>query len=643
MIRAILVLLMLGLVISCGTTPKIDYSNRLDSNDFDSAGEAIRLSKLRVDQTTPNRVTEFVFDEDGQIVFVCDYGNCERFKQESGFSIYLNYDGSYSSFSRVISPRAIQICGTGDAYAIFDSLGWWRKLGLQRNRSYIGRKDYSKKDPEFCYHTFSKVADNWKYMEVSISDAISTRLAHAHVHIRESDPDALKLAVVQSDLDIFTKQMFLNDSYKITNDYKVIEYKANTLRKALQEHLSMPISKSGNVDGILFFNNDINPIATPLTFYAKANSDQLPSLLDMLYQSLGNQQTTSKKKSEVLAGFIPPKVPKPEIPAIPKLEKGEFEKQSTFELRAKKLVIKKEQEIHKRVQDYNFEVFSRNEYVKALYRSYNKYLNKQSLVASKNQQTFIENQDLVSLVVLKTLYSDLIVNEMNYDSETEQLYMSLASPRNNFNEKIVVELVPEIAKKVKLNNDYQLSLDLSVNNNNLSFSGINVLHDDEMYKAKFTKSQFKPMRIVMKPTTQIKIEAKDQTYDFSDFLQKDTELYTDVKHRQFYLSLSKDYNLELPSWFINPCQDCVTSKGQSLNEALSNARAELSRRKRVKVAANQNVNTVMFESGAGASNTSLSFSEIVNIKSDTELTREEYTVTKQKEVDGSWYVELKFL
>jgi hypothetical protein len=643
MMRFIITLLFISVLVACGSTSKVDYSSRVDSNDFDSAGEAIRLEKLRVDQATPNRLIEFVFDEDESLVFICDYDNCERFKQNDGFSIHLNRDGSFSSFPRLIAPGALQICGIGDAYAIFEGYRLWSKLGLQRNRAYIGNKNWSKKYPEFCYHTFTKLADNMKYFEVSVADAISKDLVYAHVHIRESDPDALKSAVIRSKLDMLIKQVYAKDSRKLSEDYKVIEYKSNSLRQVLKKQVDVPISKNGIVDGILFFNNDINPIATPLTFKTGTDSDQMPDLLEGLYKSLGKQNVSSKEKSEVLIRFIPPKILKPAIPTIPKLQKGEFEKQSAFEVRAKNLIIKKEREIHKLVQDYNFEVFSRNEYVKALYRSYDEYLSKQSIIATKNQQAFIRNQDLVSRVVLQALYSDLTVSRMDYDSEAERLYISLVSARNGFNERVVVQLEPEIAKKIKLDNDYQLSLDLSVKNNNLSFSGVHVLHDEKRYAARFTETQFKPMRLVMESTAPIEIESTDSQSDFSDWLQKDKDLRNDINHMEFYLTLRKDYDLELPEWFMTPCADCVTSKGQSINEALSSARAELSRRKQVKVAASQTVSNEMFESAEGQSSMSRKYAEIVKTQSNSVLTRDEYTVTKQKEIDGSWYVELKFL
>jgi len=135
----------------------------------------------------------------------------------------------------------------------------------------------------------------------------------------------------------------------------------------------------------------------------------------------------------------------------------------------------------------------------------------------------------------------------------------------------------------------------------------------------------------------------DQQSDYSNWLQRDTDFKESISHTNFYLSLQKNYNLNLPEWFMNPCADCVTFKGNSFNDALSNARAELSRRKQVRVATSQTVNNEMFESSSGQSSYKVSFAETVKTQSDSVLTRDEYRVTKQEEIDGLWYVELMFL
>jgi len=635
--------LLFGVVLaSCSSNPKNDYSDRPDPEDFYSAEERLRLEGVRVDQAAPNRVAVFAFDEDEHLSFICDQGDCAQFKQNDGFTISLNYDGSFSSFPRVIKPGTLQICGTGDAFKYFDHNRIWGNVGLRRSRAYMGNRDWSSEDPGFCHHLFTK-PKVYQDAGLMLMNLISSSLASYGVHVREPDPDALKKAVIGSKLDMLVKQLYTNGPRKSFGDYRVIEYQTDSLQQALRKQLDMPVSRDGRHDGVVFFNNGSNPIATPLSFKASSRNDQMSDLLNDLSGSLGKSASAGKENSNFISRFIPPKVRKPVIPSIPKLQKGEFEKQRNFELRAKKVVTEKENEVHRLVQNYNFEVFSRNEYVKAVTKAYQDHLNKQSSLATRDRQAFIEHLDLVSGVIFQSLYSDLTVTSFDYDSEAENLYMSLVSPRNNLKERAVVSLEPEIAKKIKLENDYRLSLDVTIEDNSLSLSGVHVHHDDERYTASFTQSQFKPMRLIMELAEPINIDMTDQQADASVWLQKDTDLRGNINHANFYLTLRKNYNFNLPEWFTTPCADCVTFKGNSIDEALSSARAELSRRKHVRVAASQTVNNEMFESTSGLSSYSGSYAETVKTESNSVLTRDEYTVTKQEEIDGNWYVELKFL
>lgn len=594
-------------------------------------------------------------DKDNKLKYLCYQGNEDcNYYDENKHSYLMNnkpsediiwvYNDSFSpNFSK--DTRNVQ-CGTGNMGGYFVLIPG------------IDLKDYDNLSPEVCNSRFTTL-DSLQIGTRLVSGIVtlgSSLVTSGSMHTVKFDEEEFRNTIIETNLDSYQNELFeiaqknniktgLEIIYLNTKDIFNLSF-FNPLKQSLENaYIDLENNKS-NSEGIIFIDENTKKIISTIifkNFTSKSIMKNITSQVNKIYDDIAKESTKSLIKTDDIIKYIPPEIQKPSLPKVPKLSKDEFETKEQFKQRIQNAVKLREEQIKNIQKEYDLEVFERNEYIKNLQNSYNNFL-VNNLVQNNTLLTQLNKniQYLINLLFIANL-EGFDAKDFVYDAEKQRLYFYVYSKKRYITQKVFANIEASIAKKIKIDGSYKITPKLEYINNSLILKTfyITELQSNNFYEVKYSNINFKPIKM------QVQVKTLDENINSSDFEkfqtfeQKKQKLIDNSKKEIWYIDTVERINAKIPKWFIEPIQtkDIISyANGESLQEAKAKALTDLAYMKKVQV-------TSSFELTKESNNSFKTFKDVKNdIKTSTDikLSSNEYSVYKQEQIDGIWYVALKY-
>jgi len=608
--------------------------------------ENTKQDKLKNNIKTINNDNKFkaYINKKDQLKFLCYKGDsktCNYYddKKHSHYGqvpdeevFWINEKGYYPNIST--NTNDIQ-CGAGTM------IGWLTILPLGSGKTNF--TNYNNINPHICNYRFSKV-DSSQMGErtvVGMLTFMTPYLTAGNMHTRMFDKNAFVESIHNSNIESFKKQLFdIVSKYEIKGGLDVIYLEQDDIKDNLENKYKQLIKDNSLKAGIIFLQNGTNKLID-ITIFDKYKDKEMTSSISLQISDLLNniaQENQHKVKYDEILSLIPKEIELPKLPEVKIVIKDEFEKQSEFEQRIKKEVRKRESKIRQLQRNYSIAILKRNNYIKKLQNLYIEYLDK--MVNNKNKllNELTQNIPLLSKVLFLENISGYDANNFNYDSENEKIYFNIYSKNQKFYQKVVANISPTSAKKIKQNGTFKIIPNIKFVNNMIELSSFKILETSQnnYFEAKYTNINYKPQSAKVTIVDIDKEFKEDISISFRKYIQKEKTVVDIAKKEVWYIDIVKRFNAKVPKWFITPYNTkniIGYGDGDTIEEAKANARKDLGQMIQV------NVNTV-----------SLNIKEINNFKnfhslkrkieqsSNVELNSQNYTLYKQEKLDGRWYV-----
>jgi len=584
---------------------------------------------------------EAYIDKDNNLKFICMSNKCNyySYKKHSYFYktpeeeiILFNSQGYYPP----ISPNTKDVkCGTGSIW------GWLAIFSIKP----FGIRNYSKFHPRICYSRFTKIDSTLIPARVfwGFFTFMTPLITGGTLHTRKFDKEEFINAIYESNLETF-RQKLINIGYRYNiNGIDVIYLEEGDIEDSLENKYESLLTDKSLKSGVIFLDKDTKRLLTIDIFDKYKNKTLLESISLQINDILNNIAKNNQYilKYEDILPYIPPKVKLPVIPPAKKIVKDEFETKAEFQKRVLELVRKREEKIRQLQREYSLAVFERNEYIKNLQKAYEKYLENEIKKKNKLLKEIKENIPLLTKVLFLENISGYNANNFRYDAETQKLYFTIYSNRNNFKQNVVSTIPPNIAKKIKLQHSFKIIPDISAKNNKLILKGFKILEpqSNNIYQVYYTNKNYTPEMITLRIKGMKESIKKEISTYFKKFKQKDMPIVDTSKKEIWYIDVVNTINAKIPKWFSHPEQDKIIGygEGKTLEEAMANARKELAYMIKVKIHSK-------FESVKQISDFK-SFNEVkesIKQATDIKLNADDYTIYRQEKIDGIWYVGLKY-
>jgi hypothetical protein len=366
---------------------------------------------------------------------------------------------------------------------------------------------------------------------------------------------------------------------------------------------------------------------------AEAVSQQLNTLIS--YQKAASLVLN---ESDFLR-MIPEEVAVPVLPPSPKPVKSEYETTTEFAKRVKASVADWDAANNEFRRQYRQNVEERNQYIKQLGAAKIRYSEDEQAKKLEFDKK-LENRKLQLAQFLYVLdYGKFTAFEMSYDADGNKFYFTSASERFGFNQKMVVDNIrASSAQQIKNGEKYSIRPDLQVKNKVVTLVGINLItENNDRYSASYTDINYHPDIVTVRQMSAPPVE-KLTAVSFDSYLQKPKVIPAQKSYNIAFNNEVARQNARSPDWYSS--QDFTDGKlaygkGNSYEEALSAARADLAQSKSVSIEASTDI--------LQKDNTVSSFAEVKNrtkTSSKETLSADEYSIVAQKEVDGVFYVKL---
>ena len=605
-----------------------------------------RIAKVKVVHSSARKLYAFFLNENNKLSYVCHLPLCPYKERETDTVIYSDALGQFSLFTKKLEKENYR-CGYGNPAGY---LGLIASIpsDAETDLDHIDGFNWTEKNAKYCKNRFFKA-------KVGASDAVmvtlsamvtfgTSLLTHGSFHFKHLDHELLKQTIVAANLDNLVLGLSSPKYWSVAGaGYQIVYISEATVEEDLQKAVKLSQQFHTSNQGLLLFNKENNSLIAGISFELLTGDnsmDLLKKTLISINQDL-QKAVSYKQDNAFIEQYIPPPIKKPKVPPVPELIKDEFEKQTAFINRVNVAVNNREALLRKMANTYEFEVFKRNEYIRALMHSYQGFLKRRHDGNRSLKRLVYQQQNLLSHLLFNQLYSDLRAEEMQYDAENERLYMNLRSIRNNFQQSVVLPSSPNIARAIKREGDYGLGIDSKLTGSQLVLEKALVWHKGEKMPAQFTDMRYLPPTISVKAQGSVLELNAEPTLDHRKYLQKDTSIVDDIPKHTLYLSIQKQVNLTIPDWFSQPPEaDQIHAYGtaESHAKALTHARAELARMVQVRVQSQQSVKV-----DDNQITTFERYNELTNTSTDVVLTSDQYRINRQEEKEGKWYIELVWL
>jgi len=565
----------------------------------------------------------------------CNYYSYQKHSYTNGTPdeeiILLNKDGYYPPISPTMN--GVQ-CGSGSLF------GW---LSI-----FTGIKNYSKKNPKSCYSRFTEVDSSQLVDRIvfGLLTFMTPLLTGGTMHTNKFNRKEFINSIYISNIETFRQELLdIISIYNIEGGIDIIYLKQGDVTNNLRDKYKLLLTDNSLKAGVIFMEKETNKLLAINIFSKYKNKNILKSISLQTEDILNNISKNNRYilKNEDITPYIPKKIKLPSIPPVKKLKKDEFETKKDFNKRVVLSVKNREKNIRKLQKKYSLEVFERNTYINNLQQSYKEYL---EYKAEENNKLFKEvkkDLPLLSKVLFLENISGYNANNFKYDAEEKKLYFTIYSKKKNFKQNVVSSIPSNKAKNIKLKQSFKIIPQIILDKNKLILKGFEILEtqSNNLYKVNYTNKNFKPESITLRITGMKESIKKEISTYFQKLKQKDMPIIDISKKEVWYIDVVKNINSKIPEWFSNPSSKNKLigyGEGRTLAEAKINARTELAFMKKV------NINS-KFKITKEISNFK-SFQEVKKAtQQDTniKLTSNEYTVYKQEQIDGIWYVGFEYL
>lgn len=305
-----------------------------------------------------------------------------------------------------------------------------------------------------------------------------------------------------------------------------------------------------------------------------------------------------------------------------------FKKNNLTNLKEKNLVISQKMNI---LKEYFFEILKnehtekfKNEHKKVEFDKfltdreniYNIYEYKAALVESEHQwmMKLHDTQKKVAQLMLSTMFSTPKIKFISYDPDDEEIYLSIVSKYNGFEEKIKFKIEKEAARTIE-NNIINImpNIYFKFNDNSLEFVGVSALYNNKTYLCELIDTAYVRERNVVFTSDNLSLNDEDVNY---------TEI---VK------------NIVPPKWYLKENEKNIAyGQGKDEEEAKNDAYKNIAQS--IKVTINSEISS---EDSVNGSILSTTFNSKSTQKVES-VAIEGSKIKKFEKKDGIWFVAIAY-
>jgi len=304
-----------------------------------------------------------------------------------------------------------------------------------------------------------------------------------NMHVKKFFPKLFKKAIIKSKL-IEIKKVLKNK--KIDT---IIAIRLNP--KDINSNKIILSNKFKNQDSFMVF--DENEVFKGIVDFSDLKQKNIFEATSTLTQRLVNTYFKIKKPMDINL-LIPPKIPKPKLPPIPKLIKSEFETQKMFNNRVKQARLKREEKIKTLQSIFRYQVEERNKKIDELKKLHQKDLAQIELEEKAKRENIEKYMPYFTSIAMKYLVGNLALKDLRYDAENQLMYANLKSSNPNYHKKIYLKVPLDKAQIFKSKENYTPIVTYEYNKDRLTLKEIKV----DNYYAKLTQTDYQPKQIEVK-------------------------------------------------------------------------------------------------------------------------------------------------
>ncbi len=629
----------LKIILSIGTCALVfnGCAGKTPSNiaDIEQKKQADLKNKIHISRA--NTLKAYA-NEESKLQYLCfqtDTNNCNYTRKEDQEVFWVNKKGYYPPISP--STKGV-MCGTG-------SLAGWLAIFTIKP---FGIENYTKKNAKICESRFTKL-DSTLFVERFVFGLITFMtpfVSGGTLHTVKFDKDEFKEFVYITNIESFKENLLqITSKFNIDGGLDVIYLQSDNIADNLEEKYTQLLNDTSKKAGIIFLEEQSNRLLAIDIFDKYKNDNLIKSVslqINDLFETI-KQNSQYTLSYDDITPYIPPEIQLPKIPSVPKLIKDEFETKSDFQKRVTQAVAKREEQIRDLQRRYTLDVYERNTYIDNLQKSYKLYLQQTSEAKADFLQELKNSLALLSKVIFLENTSGYSAKDFKYNAETQKLFFQIYSMRNGFSQEVVATIPPDIAKKIKYSQTFQIIPNIEAHNNKLSLLGFEIKEKNsgEVFTTHYTNINYVPEELSVRIVGAKESIDKSISNYFKQYKQQNKAIIDNSKKEIWYIDIAKSINAKVPTWFSTPTSKNKVigyGEGTTLTQAKANARDDLAFLVKVKV-------NTLFQTTSNINNFK-SFNEIkqeTKQSSDVELSLNDYKVFKQEKSDGRWYVGLEYI
>jgi len=395
-----------------------------------------------------------------------------------------------------------------------------------------------------------------------------------------------------------------------------------------------------DADSVVFIDEDTRKPLYVLSF-SDYQEKELPvavnlQLTDLMSSLAGRSVTGMEATGLDIKRLIPPDVLAPDLPPVPELTKDEFETKAAFNKRVENAVTEREDAIRRLQQEYKRDVYIRNQYIEAV----GEYLDGKAVKQNELGRELKKNQTRLARLLYAMNMGKFTASEMSYDAEGKSLYFTATSARYGFKQKMLAKVSAPLARSIKETGKYTLTPKLVNQDGKIKMEELILAEttSGDDFATNYTDINFKPEFVSVKVAASSNKVNKGSSAILKSYEQKPQAIVDTSTKEVWYIDTVNRINAKTPDWFSTPEQSKNVigyGDGNTHEEAMLNARKELAYMVKTHVSGEMDI--------LQKDNTFRSYQDVTRrarAATDVELKAGDYSVYKQAESDGKYYVAL---
>lgn len=655
-VRAFLLIVVIVFITSCASTSSNKSTNLDDVPNITNEEDNARYNAINIGYQNVGKTLSFYLNDNGDVEHICLTNQCRKKYMRWTRAIHVDKAYRYSPTLQSFSTNHLGLCGKGNGKhlvskeiqnAILPST--FKQLNQLRNEIPQGNHNWTNIYNDQCFSDYLPATSTYQIAEAvacALTLGLCTLAENVDIHrIIKFNEVRFKNDILRSGVDKLATKLFsarddlLRKSVELIKTINVEESGRSTVFEQKSNEL---VVYNAKYDGLMVIDSTSNTLIGSVYFDQSVSREQtlVQAYLKMFESNM--LSTTIDVDRSFIERLIPKEIAAPTLPPIPHLVKDEFEKIANFEQRVEIAAREREASVRKLVDEYTLAVYKRNAYINALEAAYFDHLDMIEKQRLASQKAIVDRKPYVSQLLMKLLYSDVVVTNMVYDAENENLYVTLFSARNQFKQHATFEMTPSIAKAIKTENTYKLGLNVERASQSIAVTGANIYHNENLYTGGFTDIQFEPVNMYVEVQAVDPVFAAEQKQSFAQYIQKQAYLRDIQADESYNIYVRTKFNRRKPEWFeVQPLEAGVMhATGQSSvsrEAAILNAKATLAG------FIQADVKAITTSRQAVANNHLVDdfFEHTATSLSDVDLAQYDIQMSHDKEIDGWYYVMLQ--